>query len=46
MSSGLYKALTDSNLLITHEEVDIDVPEPDKAYKIIKPDPIPFISYP
>jgi len=46
MDSGLYKALTDSDLLIAHEEVDIDVPEPDKAYKIIKPEPIPFISYP
>jgi len=46
MDSGLYKALVDANLLIPHKEVDIDGLEPDKAYKIIKPEPIPFISYP
>ena len=46
MESGLYKALIDSNLLITHEEVDIEAPEPGKAYKIIKPEHVPFISYP
>jgi ribosomal protein L11 methylase PrmA len=46
MNSGLYKALTDTELLIPHEEVNIDSSAPDKAYKIIKPEPIPFISYP
>lgn len=46
MESGLYKALIDQNLLVAHEEVDIEGPEPGKAYKIIKPEPIPFISYP
>jgi len=46
MNSGLYKALVDAELLIPHEEVDIEGPERDKAYKIIKPRPIPFISYP
>ncbi|HAJ95039.1 MAG TPA: SAM-dependent methyltransferase [Actinobacteria bacterium] len=46
MDSGLYKALTDSNLLITHREADVDGPGPGKAYKIIKPEPVPFISYP
>ena len=46
MESGLYEALIDQNLLIAHEEVDIEGPEPGKAYKIIKPEPIPFISYP
>lgn len=46
MDSGLYRTLTDSNLLITHEEADIGRPDPAKAYKIIKPEAIPFISYP
>ncbi|TET13867.1 MAG: class I SAM-dependent methyltransferase [Actinobacteria bacterium] len=46
MESGLYKTLVDTNLLIPHKEIDIDGLEPDKAYKIIKPEPIPFISYP
>jgi len=46
MDSGLYKDLTDKGLLINHEEVDNDGPGPDKAYKIIRPETIPFISYP
>jgi hypothetical protein len=46
MGSGLYKILVDAELLIPHEEVDIKPVMPDKAYKIIKPEPIPFISYP
>lgn len=46
MNSGLYKTLVDADLLIPHIEVDISGPEPDKAYKIIKPEPVPFISHP
>ena len=46
MGSGLYKALVNQNLLIAHEEVDIEEPGPGKEYKIIKPEPVPFISYP
>jgi hypothetical protein len=46
MNSGLYQALTDAQLLIPHQEVDIEGTKPDKTYKIIKPERIPFISYP
>jgi len=46
MDSGLYKSLIDSNRLISHEEVDIQPLNPDKSYKIIKPEKISFISYP
>ena len=46
MDSGLYKRLVDSKLLIPHTEVDIISPNKEKLYKIIKPEPIPFISYP
>jgi hypothetical protein len=46
MNSGLYQALIDDNFLIPHEEVGIEPPVPELAYKIIKPEPIPFISYP
>lgn len=46
IDSGLYKTLVDAELLIPHEEVNIDYTEPDKVYKIIKPEQIPFISYP
>jgi hypothetical protein len=45
-NSGLYKALLDDELLVSHEEVDIEGAEPDKAYKILKVELIPFISYP
>jgi hypothetical protein len=46
MNSGLYQALIDDNFLIPHEEVSIEPPALELAYKIIKPEPIPFISYP
>lgn len=46
MKSGLYKALTDAGLLIPHDEADIAYARTDKAYKIIKPEPVQFISYP
>ena len=32
--------------MIPHEEVDLKPLKPDTTYKIIKPEPIPFISYP
>jgi hypothetical protein len=46
MDSGLYKELVESELLISHDEVDICPPLEEKCYKIIKPKIIPFISYP
>jgi len=46
MSSGLYKDLSDSGLLIPHEDADNKYARSNEAYKIIKPEPLPFISYP
>lgn len=46
MTSGLCQALVAAGLLIPHEEVDIEPAQPDKVYKIIKPEMIEFISYP
>jgi hypothetical protein len=46
MKSGLYEALTTDGLLIPHEEIEIDFPQPDLAYNVIRPELIPFISYP
>lgn len=46
LSSGLYETLVDAELLIPHSEVDIEGVKSDKVYKIIKPELIPFISYP
>jgi hypothetical protein len=46
MNSHLYDTLVKSELLIPHEEVDIAPEEPSDAYKVIKPQPVAFISYP
>lgn len=46
MESGLYGRLTGLGLMISHREVDIEAPKPQAAYKIIEPEPIPFVSYP
>jgi len=46
MDSGLYQALVDESLLIPHQEAGVESPAPELAYRIIRPEPIPFISYP
>lgn len=46
MSSGLYDALVRANLLIPHQEVNVKYPQPECGYKVIKPELLPFISYP
>ncbi len=46
INSGLYKKLVEDRLLIPHVDADIPFFEPEKAYKVIKPEVIPFISYP
>lgn len=46
MDSGLYEALVEADLLIPHERVDLRCPKPDQAFKVIKPEPLPFVSYP
>jgi len=46
ISSGLYKSLSESDLLIRHHEVDASNFKSDEAYKLLSPEIIPFISYP
>ena len=46
MQSGLYELLVKKGLLIAHEEVSEDFPEPEHAYLCIKPIKVPFVSYP
>lgn len=47
MSSGLYKQLSKARALIAHDEMPLEMaPLPDKAYKVIKPQQLGFISYP
>lgn len=44
-SSGLYDVLVASELLIPHEEVDVE-PAAHTAYRVLRPEQIGFISYP
>ena len=46
MSSGLYQALVDAKLLISHKELDSSLTEDKQAYKIIQPEKIETLSYP
>ena len=46
MESGLYNELTEKGLLVSHKEVELDIPKPDNYYKTICPEQIDFISYP
>jgi hypothetical protein len=46
MDSGLYEELVKRHLLIPHEEVALELAEPQQAHKIIQPEPLHFISYP
>ena len=46
-TSGLYDALVGDGLLIPHDEVDPALaPVPADAYKVLRPEPVDFISYP
>ena len=46
MTSGLFENLTRAEMLIPHEEVSEPPAEPALAYKVIRPQVVPFISYP
>jgi ribosomal protein L11 methylase PrmA len=46
VASGLDRALIDEGLLIPHSEVDERPSDPERAYKVLRPDRLPFISYP
>lgn len=46
ISSGLYDELANAGLLIHHAESDTSPDDPASAYRVIEPEPVPFISYP
>jgi hypothetical protein len=46
IQSGLYENLVSAGFLIPHEEAPLSIAQTDSAYKILKPELIPFISYP
>src|SRR4030042_2240552 len=43
---GLRKTLVEAGVLIRHEEVAFESARPEMAYKLVKPEPVPFISHP
>jgi hypothetical protein len=46
-TSGLYEALIKEGLLVSHTEVALkNLPADPERFKVIRPAPIPFISYP
>jgi len=46
INSGLYQRCVDRNLLIPHQEMENKFFNNEKCFKVIKPELIPFISYP
>lgn len=46
MQSGFYDSLVDAGLLVAHEEVPGEYGTTDSVYKVLRPDVIPFVSYP
>ncbi len=46
IASGLYQTLSDCELLVKHQEVDLGRSCPEQTYKVLKPELVPFISYP
>ena len=46
VSTGLYSSLLDAELIIPHQEVEMKAPTAPDCYKILRPSPLPFVSYP
>lgn len=46
IGSGLYEELSGDRLLVAHEEVPLRLPDAPAALAVLKPEQIPFISYP
>lgn len=44
--SGLYEALAGAGRLVRHEEVSPGNGDTEEAYRILRPQPVPFVSYP
>lgn len=45
-ASGFLASLMDAGLLVRHEDVDLALALDDRAFKVIQPEPVPFISFP
>ncbi len=46
LTSGLYDELVNAGLLIRHTESGAAPHDPSLGYRVIEPEPVPFISYP
>ena len=46
IETGLYDELAQAGLLVSHEEVDLRLPDAAPALAVLRPAQIPFISYP
>src|SRR6476660_8080480 len=46
VDSGLYTELAREGFLVSHEEVDLRIPGAPPAAAVIRPERLPFISYP
>ena len=46
IASGLYDELADAGLLVRHEEVEPEAVEARGAFRVLRPERIPFVSYP
>jgi hypothetical protein len=44
--SGLYRGLVDDGLLVEHREVSTELALRPGAYRVLQPEPVPFVSYP
>ena len=45
-ASGLYRKLVGAGLLVAHQDAAVPPPDPIAARRVIRPEQIPFISYP
>ncbi len=46
MTSGLYDELSRDGLIVAHKEASVPDPRYRGAYKVIRPEEVPFVSYP
>ena len=46
MTSGLYRAMVDAGQLVAHDEVSTGLAGSDPVHRLLKPQTIPFVSYP
>ena len=46
LASGLYSKLVDERLLVAHEEVPLELAAEPGASRVVRPERLPFVSYP